>query len=633
MTAWFTPPRSGPDGVSRQPRPEWTAALGEAGRAEVAARDSGDDDALAASLYARGCALNRLGQSQEALGALLECVAFLPAGRQREQALAWREAACAQRNLACDTEALEYLGLALRLAQESADPALEVDLIEDLAQAHAEQEDHGAALHALHGSLRVRRTLPGQPGLAHTLVRLAQVQLRACAAPDPDLPGSTPPGPPLADSCLPDPFLDGQLREAHATLLEALRLLGGPALTPEHFSAEHFSPEHFSTVHFSAAHPARDSNDRVGGQGVGGQGALRGEALAALAHLHLRRGDPAAAQRSALEALEWLRRAGATRQALRVLPDLARAQLALGEAAAALAGLREALAVNTPERLLAEQAALHLAACEACEALGDHAGALGHHRAFHALDSRGRGRHDRERLRATQARVGLDATREEARLHRVRGEELEAEVQARTAQLARSQRAVIDLLASCAEFRDAPLGPHTRWVGDAAQAVALALGSAPAEAAQLGLAARLHDVGKIGIPDSVLLKRGPLLPDEWAQMAEHTTLGARLLTQPGAADGGPLLQLAAQIALTHHECWDGSGYPAGLTGEAIPLGGRIVRVVDTFDALVSARPYKDGWPAAQALSYLSEHAGQLFDPVVVRVFAELHAAGRLPERA
>ncbi|MCD0157367.1 HD-GYP domain-containing protein, partial [Deinococcus sp. 6GRE01] len=187
-------------------------------------------------------------------------------------------------------------------------------------------------------------------------------------------------------------------------------------------------------------------------------------------------------------------------------------------------------------------------------------------------------------------------------------------------------------LASCAEFRDAPLGPHTRWVGDATQAVALALGRAPADAAQLGLAARLHDVGKIGIPDAILLKQGPLISDEWARMAAHTTLGAQLLSQPGAADGGPLLELAAQIALTHHECWDGSGYPSGVAGPAIPLGGRVVRVVDTFDALISERPYKPGWTPAQALAYLESHAGTLFDPEIVRVFLALHESGRLPER-
>ena len=613
MTFWFAQSRFGLDGASYQPRPEWSVALRAASQAEAAARGAGDDAALAGALYARGRALNRLGQSQEALGALLECVAFLPGGQLRAQALAWREAACAQRNLACDSEALEYLGLALRLAQEAADPALEVDLIEDLAQAHAGQEDHGAALHALHGSLRVRRTLPGQPGLAHTLVRLAQVQLRACA-PAAGGPGT---GAAASQASTPDASPAGgdgpDLQAAQGTLLEALHLLDGP-------SGSRGADEPDPGSHDSGSH---DPGERL---------TLRGEAHSALAHVHLRRGDPAAAQESALAALAALRQAGATRQALQVLPELARAQVAQGEAAAALAGLRAALTLNPPDLLLAEHAALHLAACEACEALGDHAGALEHHRAFHALDSRRRDLHAHERTRATQARVGLDATREEARLHRMRGEELEAEVQVRTAQLARSQRAVIDLLASCAEFRDAPLGPHTRWVGDAAQAVALALGSAPAEAAQLGLAARLHDVGKIGIPDSILLKRGPLLPDEWAHMAEHTRLGARLLTQPGAVDGGPLLQLAAQIALTHHECWDGSGYPAGLVGEAIPLGGRIVRVVDTFDALVSARPYKDGWPAAEALSYLSEHAGELFDPVVVGIFADLHSAGRLPER-
>ncbi|MFC6749252.1 hypothetical protein [Deinococcus aquaticus] len=275
---------------------------------------AGDDAALAGALYARGRALNRLGQSQEALGALLECVAFLPGGQLRAQALAWREAACAQRNLACDSEALEYLGLALRLAQEAADPALEVDLIEDLAQAHAGQEDHGAALHALHGSLRVRRTLPGQPGLAHTLVRLAQVQLRACApaagGPGTGAAASTPDASPAGG--------DGpDLQAAQGTLLEALHLLDGPS-----------GPR-------GADEP--DPGERL---------ALRGEAHSALAHVHLRRGDPAAAQESALAALAALRQAGATRQALQVLPELARAQVAQGEAASALAGLRAALTLN-----------------------------------------------------------------------------------------------------------------------------------------------------------------------------------------------------------------------------------------------------------------------------------------------
>lgn len=568
VTAWFGQGCFGLDGVTFQPGPEWQAAFEEAARAEAQARRSGDDAALGAALYLSGVALNRLGRSQEALAALLEAVAFLPPEDREAQARAWQEAAGAQWNLACDSEAQEFLALALNLAQEAGAEALEVQLIEDLAQAHSEQGDHAAALQALRGSLASRH----RPGRAlHTVVRLAQVTLRAFTA---------------------DPArYAAALADAEAHLRDAL------------------------------AQVRSGQEDR-----------LTGEGYAALARLLLRRHDPEAAHDAAWRALALLRQGGDTRGALQVLPDLARAQLALGLAAQALAEVRAALTLNPDTRLPDEHAALHLAACDACEALGDHAGALAHHRAYHALDARRRDRLARERTQAAQARVGLHATREEARLHRQRSEELDRLVQDRTAQLARSQRAVIDLLASCAEFRDAPLGPHTRWVGDAAQAVALALGSPPADAAQLGLAAQLHDVGKIGIPDAILLKDGPLLPDEWACMAAHTTLGAQLLSQPGAADGGPLLELAAQIALTHHECWDGSGYPSGLAGPAIPLGGRVVRVVDTFDALVSERPYKPGWTPERALAYLESHAGTLFDPEIVRVFLTLHERGGLPER-
>ncbi|GAA0512623.1 HD domain-containing phosphohydrolase [Deinococcus depolymerans] len=574
MTVWFGPSCFGLAAQEFQPGPEWHSALEAAAQAEARARAAGDDAALGAALYRRGTALNRLGRSQEALGVLMEAVAFLPPDDRQAQALAWREAACAQRNLACDREAQEFLGLALTLAREAGAAALEVDLIEDLAQAHSEQGDHAAALKALRGSLTARRDQAGSRALLHTLVRLAQVTLRAFEA-------------------APERY-HSALTEAEAHLREVLDPAPAPRPAPE---------------------------DR-----------LAGEAHAALARVLLHRQDPAAAHDAAWRGLALLRQSGDTRGALRLLPDLARAQLALGLAAQALGEVRAALTLNPDEHLPDEHAALHLAACDACEALGDHAGALAHHRAYHALDARHRDRLAQERTRATQARVGLDATREEARLHRQRSEELDGLVRDRTAQLARSQRAVIDLLASCAEFRDAPLGPHTRWVGDAAQAVAQALGVSPTDAAQLGLAARLHDVGKIGIPDSILLKAGRLLPDEWAHMAAHTTLGAQLLSQPGAADGGPLLQLAAQIALTHHECWDGSGYPAGLAGQAIPLGGRVVRVVDTFDALISERPYKPRWTDGQALAYLREHAGTLFDPEIVRVFAGLHERGGLPDR-
>jgi putative two-component system response regulator len=126
----------------------------------------------------------------------------------------------------------------------------------------------------------------------------------------------------------------------------------------------------------------------------------------------------------------------------------------------------------------------------------------------------------------------------------------------------------------------------------------------------------MHDIGKIGIPDRILQKRGPLDDAEWKLMREHTAIGASIL---GRHDNA-LLDTARMVALTHHERWDGAGYPLGLKGEAIPLAGRIVAIADVFDALTSERPYKGEWPVDQAVAYLREHAGAHFDPALTEKF-------------
>ncbi len=557
---WTSLPCATPDALSRADRQRWEAALHDAhGRADHARRQ-GDDHRLAAALYGQGTALNRLGRPREALGVLLESVAYL-GHDPHAQARAWREAACAHLNLANDTEAQEYLALALRLARDADDLTLQLDLLDDLATLHAAQGEAHAACDTLRASLHLRRA-HRHPDLTRTLVRLTLSEL--------DLPP----------------------HEQPASLTRRAQELA--ALAP-------LEP-------------------------------LGGESWAALAQLYLHQQQPAAALHAAREAEPLLRASGQIRAALRAQAAQARAALDLGRAAQAQATVQAALRDPAAPAHPHEHAALHLVASDVCAQLGDYPGALTHHRAYHQLDAHTRHAHRQERARAAQARVALDATRHEARLHRQRNDELEALVQVRTQELRRSQRAVIDLLASAAEFRDAPLGPHTRWVGDATTAVARHLGLPAAHAEELGLAARLHDVGKIGIPDAILLKEGPLTPDERDIIATHTALGAQLLTQPGAADGGPLLHLAAQIALSHHECWNGSGYPRALRGADIPLGGRIVRVVDTFDALISARPYKPAWTDADALAYLRQHAGTLFDPACVQAVTDLHAAAQLPPR-
>lgn len=190
---------------------------------------------------------------------------------------------------------------------------------------------------------------------------------------------------------------------------------------------------------------------------------------------------------------------------------------------------------------------------------------------------------------------------------------LEYRVRERTQELEDAYLETLERLTAAAELRDEYTGQHTRRVGELSEALARNLGLPVDQATLIRRAATLHDVGKIGIADQILLKRGPLSREEIDVMKTHAAVGARILT------GGrsPLMVLAEEIALTHHERWDGSGYPRGLKGEAIPLAGRIVAVADAFDALLSHRPYRDALPMEEAISLITAGAGTHFDPMVV----------------
>ena len=189
---------------------------------------------------------------------------------------------------------------------------------------------------------------------------------------------------------------------------------------------------------------------------------------------------------------------------------------------------------------------------------------------------------------------------------------LETRVHQRTAELQETQLEIIERLALAAEFRDDETGRHTERVGKIAALLAARLGLPEDEVFLIRRAAPLHDVGKIGIPDTILRKPGPLTGAEFRTMQEHTTIGARILS------GGRshVVALAEEIALSHHEHWDGMGYPRGLAGESIPLVGRLVMVADVFDALSSDRVYRAAWPPEQVLAYIEQYAGQRFDPTV-----------------
>ena len=198
---------------------------------------------------------------------------------------------------------------------------------------------------------------------------------------------------------------------------------------------------------------------------------------------------------------------------------------------------------------------------------------------------------------------------------------LEGQVRERTRDLEAARVELVERLATAAEYRDDDTGQHTRRVGRLAARMATALGWPADEVDALRQAAPLHDVGKIGVADRILLKPGPLTADEMAVMRTHTTIGGRILS--GARF--PVLRMAEAVALSHHERWDGSGYPAGLAGEAIPSAGRIVTVADVYDALTHSRPYKAAWTPADAVEEIRRQSGRHFDPAVVSAFLNCQA--------
>jgi putative two-component system response regulator len=204
-------------------------------------------------------------------------------------------------------------------------------------------------------------------------------------------------------------------------------------------------------------------------------------------------------------------------------------------------------------------------------------------------------------------------------------EVLEVKVRERTYALEEAQIEILQRLSLAAEFRDDDTGQHTQRVGRVSAVLAEALGLPDEQVELVRLAAPLHDVGKIGIADAILLKPGVLAPAEFRVMTTHTNIGGQILS----GSQSPRLQLAAQIALTHHECWDGSGYPFGRRAEDIPLAGRIVSVADVFDALTHCRPYKKAWTPGDAAAEIERLSSSKFDPRVVETFLQMFRKGLL----
>lgn len=193
---------------------------------------------------------------------------------------------------------------------------------------------------------------------------------------------------------------------------------------------------------------------------------------------------------------------------------------------------------------------------------------------------------------------------------------LRAAVDEATAELRAREEEIIERLTLAASFKDAETAKHTTRVGAYSEAIAMAYGLPRAHCADIRLASPMHDIGKVAISDAVLLKRGGLTEQEFTEMQRHTVVGRDILRESKSS----LLQLAAEIASSHHERWDGQGYPFRLSGDSIPLSGRIVAVADNFDALTMERPYKEAWTVERAVDHIVARAGSQFDPRCVEAF-------------
>lgn len=311
--------------------------------------------------------------------------------------------------------------------------------------------------------------------------------------------------------------------------------------------------------------------------------------------------------------------------------NLGRVNVDHGDPVQAAAQLHEALRLATQLDRPKSRRDAHQHLARLYKGQGQLALALGHFESFHAEEQALFSTERDKTTRTLMMQFDVERAQTQTRAEREQREHAEAlqasaeaQVRQRTGELEQAQMEVVGRLAMAAEFRDDATGEHTRRVGIGAALIAEALELSPGFTETLQIAARLHDVGKIGISDAVLLKAGKLSVAEYEDMKRHTLIGARLLS------GGQseVLKMARQIALTHHERWDGNGYPHGLAGSEIPLVGRIVALADVFDALMHKRPYKLAWEKAEALAELARQRGRHFDPELTDAALLVFSSGR-----
>ncbi len=339
-----------------------------------------------------------------------------------------------------------------------------------------------------------------------------------------------------------------------------------------------------------------------------------------LARLHLLRGRLSAAERELMAARDCDAGIGFSRTKLRLQITAALIDHEKGRLRQAVQSLKEALVLAGTDSSLTKEALSALVTIYEKE--GHPNSALKYLQRLSALTEPVNLDQVRDRL----STLGL-VDRYDGEMAPLDAESFNNDFRMRTASLRRSlidsQVEVLERLAVAAEMRDDVTGMHCYRVGKWAQMIALEMGLPAMEADSIEIAARLHDIGKIGVPDHILMKPGKLDAAETEVIRRHAVMGARLLSRSKT----PQIRIAEKVAMTHHERWDGQGYPQGLSGENIPLAGRITAVADVFDALAHERPYKHAWTEEDALRMIQSLSGCAFDPAVVSAF--LSVAERL----
>jgi len=339
-----------------------------------------------------------------------------------------------------------------------------------------------------------------------------------------------------------------------------------------------------------------------------------------LSRLHLLRGRVSAAERELMVARQLDASTGFSRAKLRLQIAAALIDHEQGRLRQAVQALKGSLVLAGADNSLAKEALSALVTIYEKE--GNPNLALKYLQRLSAISDRVNLDLARDRL----AELGL-SDRESKESALIAAEGLNHnDFRLRTASLRKSlidsQVEVLERLAVAAEMRDDVTGMHCYRVGKWANLISLEMGLPAMEADSIEIAARLHDIGKIGVPDHILMKPGKLTPAEFEVIRRHAVMGARLLSRSKT----PQIRIAEKVAMSHHERWDGAGYPQGLAGEAIPLAGRITAVADVFDALAHERPYKAAWTEADSLRMIESLSGSAFDPAIVSAFLSVAQA-------